>query len=764
MKNSKIWVILIFLGGVLVFFYYTHQAVQNPSSFWWNNGSDPLKSYYLPAYYMKYDTGYMCTGFNYPYGEHAVYADIQAAITFPLNWIDNHIIPLQQHFGIIMLFFLFGSVFFAAFLLYKILQLLDLPDTWAAFGAILIVWLSPQWIRLPVHYGLSYMWTIPLAWYALLRYSQVPKAKWLLLLSLGILASGLLHMYNTLIVGSFVIAYALLAWLERKAYWKKSLALLSTVLVPIIFIQLFLKFTDPFHTDRPEIPWGFYHYMAEPESIFLPQYGAVRDVLRSCFFYANVNIEGWAYIGLVAVFVCLALIFRFFRRLKGREFAKLRRFSTHQDLNRSLLAAFLILLFSMGVPFVWGLSFLLDLVPPLKQFRSLGRFAWVFYYVFTAFTIRYLYVLYRSLAKRRRKSLGLVLLLISISFWFVEGNLNILHFKWAYRRAKQEAGVDRFNYEALLAQKGYKVSDFQAILFFPYAHMGSEKLGMHRGDLSLQQGVYASYQLGMPIITTFSSRTSLSQSLKLIQLLSKPVIEKEVLQELPSDKPILLITTSEKMSEAEQILIDKSEPICTYDQYQLLKLPLSAFASTRLEHIERAQSLAFQALTPGFSWATADSSAWAPIPRLFQKQASIAGLSLEDGVAASKQGKYYQISLYEGTLPFDTASTKALQFGIWHKCSNTVPYMPRLRMEVFDQNGDSLWENEYINDDKHMDVYGSWVLYLNSFPHVNPHYKYRFYMEFEYPFEVANFLIKAPVQDIYIRHGQDLYFNFYPLF
>ena len=51
-------------------------------------------------------------------------------------------------------------------------------------------------------------------------------------------------------------------------------------------------------------------------------------------------------------------------------------------LRASVWASVFVLLLSMCLPFQLGMEFLVDWLPFLKQFRSLGRFAWVFYYVF----------------------------------------------------------------------------------------------------------------------------------------------------------------------------------------------------------------------------------------------------------------------------------------------------------------------------------------------------------------------------------------------
>lgn len=763
-QNTFLKLFIAFLG-LAILFNYAKQPFQNPDAFWWNNGSDPLKSYYLPAYYMKYDTGYMSTGFNYPYGEHAVYADIQPGITFPLNWIDNHIVSIHQHFNWLFLAFLFGSVVVAAVLLYKILRIYGLSDWWALVGAILITWLSPQWDRLPAHYGLSYMWVIPAAWYFLIRAERSAKPYgWIALLSTTILFSGLLHMYNTLIVGFFVGAYALIGFIQKRSDWKKYLAFILACLIPIVSVPLFLKFTDPFAADRPIIPWGFYEYMSEMSSVFLPQVGPVRPLVEVIITYPETLAEGWGYVGMVAVLTGIVAIARILYRLKNKRFARLLAPSNDYTLNRALLAAIGTLMFSMGVPFIWGFDFLLDWLPQLKQFRSLGRFSWVFYYVFTVFIIRYLYLVFKSVKAKGLNTFVYSFLSLCVVFWALEGHINIRNKTWAYSRAKDIAGISEFDYTQLLKEKSFAPSDFQAVLFLPYAHTGSEKLSIHRSDPALRQGVYCSYQTGLPIITTFSARTSLSQSLKLIQLLSDPAIDKEVIAELPNQKPILLIVTGENMTRQEQRLINSAQYICSYGHYSLLALPITAFNSTRTQHLNIAQSATFSSLNDDIDIHFPDSIQNSPVITGAYTDLSSNETLTSKQFCAEKVGEKYELELYNGTLQADsTYLGRVFEFGIWTKCDNQNPFLPTVIVEVYSPENELIETKQFHNFVEIMHIYKHWALHLNEFLYSSAGHRYRIYMQFGSPFVAGNLMIKPQGEQIYLRQGKHFYFNYFPL-
>jgi hypothetical protein len=759
-KNIPLF--LISLTGLIILFSYIKHPIKNPQAWWWNDGSDPLKEYFLPAYYMKYDTGVMCRGFNYPYGEHAVYADIEPSITFPLNWIDNHLFNVHGKFDILFLIFLFGSVVVGAMFLYQILKRFDVPPIWAAAGSILIIWLSPQWERVPSHYGLGYLWIVPAAWYCLIRAeSSKFSLKWIGLLSGTILFAGLLHMYNTLIIGVFVGAYSLIGFLNHRKEWKKWGAYLLAVIVPIVSVQLFLKFTDPYSADRPVIPWGFFIYVSEPEGIFLPNFGPLKDFLRNYFNFADTQMEGWGYIGMVGTFACLFLILRMVKKgiypaLRSRIF----QITNNSILNRSVGASILVLLFAMGVPFVWGMEFILDWISPLKQFRSLGRFAWVFYYILTVYTIRYCYLVFRTINIKKLKTLAISLMCGFAVFWAIEGHSNLRNRADTYKRACRANGEAEIDYTSLLKQHGTNIYDFQSILFFPYSHTGSEKLGIHRSDISLQQAVYCSYKTGIPIISTFTSRTSLSQSLKLIQLLSHPALEKDVLNDLPNQKPILLICTEEPKQPEEQRVINRSKLICTFGRYTYYHVPLTAFYSEKdslkafFEKEIAMISDKSQVVFRGKSTNAIVTAAYAGNTNTFSE---------EDGIKSTKVKKYHEVALFDGKIPYDSAFiNKPFELGTWVKCDHEYPFLPLVHIERYNANNELVEHLELASFRDPMDVYKNWVLNKNEFVHTDKDMRYKIYLRFDYPFQVANLLIKPKEVELFYQKG-DLFYNFYPL-
>jgi len=207
------------------------------------------------------------------------------------------------------------------------------------------------------------------------------------------------------------------------------------------------------------------------------------------------------------------------------------RFTHNKILNRSLKAAILTLLFSMGIPFIWGMEFLLELLPPLKQFRSLGRFAWIFYYVFTVFTAYTVYLWFRTLAIKNKPIFIVILMAGVVGLWTTEV---FIHFSQINKRLMltdnyfSDTSTD---YVQILEDNGFTPNEFQAILSLPYFHIGSEKMAIHRNGIAFVNAAAVSYSTGLPMIQSHMSRASISQSNKQIQLLSNEQIKKEILND-----------------------------------------------------------------------------------------------------------------------------------------------------------------------------------------------------------------------------------------
>ncbi len=230
----------------------------------------------------------------------------------------------------------------------------------------------------------------------------------------------------------------------------------------------------------------------------------------------------------------------------------------------------------MCIPFKWGLGFLTELLPLLKQFRCLGRFSWIFYYVFTVFTATYLYSLYRVL---RRKGYRITGHGDPSDHPFVLGTGGRLKDTQQYPRIfnQNELLADKaINLEEILKAAGKSSEEFQGIFFLPFANTCGDKLQFERGLDAFSEAMSCSMQTGIPIIQSYSPRISLSQAMSSIQLLADSSIYKQRVNDM-NQKPLLLLLGPEELNRQEQALLDRAETFWSGPRFSLAQLPVGSF-------------------------------------------------------------------------------------------------------------------------------------------------------------------------------------------
>lgn len=582
MRNALI-PILLFFSVIGCLYLHFGDLVLLPNHYMLDGTSDGLKNYYTPSYYVQNDKGWRFSGMNYPFGEHVVYTDNQPLISGVLNLFDNYFFSIENNTVGIINSLMFLGLWLCAWFLFLILhRKLHLPQFYSLVFSLLITFLSPQIARMAGHYGLAYCCFIPMLWYYLITFQQ---SKNMLPGTLSLLAIcicfSFIHLYYLLIGALFLLAYWLVfAFENRKAFSnikKRSAFLLIAAIVPLVVVRLVISLSDPV-IDRPAAPFGITFYRAFLETVFLPVYGPVQELFQQVIPYTTVRREGHAYVGFIGLLVALFTIFRLLKKVFKGD----RRFRLTQVrwLNQSLKAAVLTLLFSLGIPFIWGMEFLLEILPPLKQFRSLGRFAWIFYYVFTVFTAYTIYLWFRTFTIKNKPVFTIGLLVIAIGIYAVESHIHLRETKSQFNPVENYLSNASNDLLKTIENQGYVPNEFQAILSLPYFHIGSEKLTIHRDGKAFESAVKVSSKTGLPMIQVQMSRTSNSQTAQLVQLLSDSLIPKEIISQLPNQKPLLLVVTNRIYDTYEKQLIRKAKPIYESNEFSLLELPLSAFTTT----------------------------------------------------------------------------------------------------------------------------------------------------------------------------------------
>ena len=293
-------------------------------------------------------------------------------------------------------------------------------------------------------------------------------------------------------------------------------------------------------------------------------------MLRDIFPTISESGEGFVYIGLVITF---AVILSFFAGIYYKLTRRHDKIIVHHDRFSPiwLFMAFGALLFSMGVPYIWHMEWLLDYVSFMRQFRSLGRFSWIFYYIIAVYAVVVIHTFHERMAAQGRAYLGYTVTILSILLWGYETSINT---KFTHELARDAPSqYDEFfsvaqqSWPAFLHTKQLSRNDFQAILMVPFFHIGSDKVWVGDAGWNMVLACKASFQLHMPMIDQLLSRTSWSQTFRQVKIAGGPYVYKPMLQDLKTDKPFLLLHFERDSLDPDQkYLLQAADYIGHYSQ------------------------------------------------------------------------------------------------------------------------------------------------------------------------------------------------------
>lgn len=575
--------LLLLLSGLLLylrlpeFFQHPNQEVIEP----WGDG---YKAYTVIQYHVKYDSTYShFQGMNYPYGEHVAPAATQPLLSNAIKWFSRTLFDISEYTVGILNFSLLLGLLLCALFLYLIFRRLATPVWYAVPVAILLTFMAPQFARMTAHYGLAHPEVLPAVIYLLMRYYERPGLGRSLWVMAAVFAFSLIHFYYFAIL-AFTISFFFLFYFLRNPRWRRLPALGLHYAVQIIIpLLVFSWWMNDGVSDRTAFPWGFFNYLGIWEGTFTsmlqPHYQWIDAHLIKI---EETQYEGRAYVGLVGVLAAAFLLVSWVRH--GFRRAPFRLEGPYNGFLQTLFYASLpVLLFSYGYPFaVPGLEHLLNYTGPLRQFRSVGRFAWLFYYVINIIAFVWLYQWGRT--DRRRWALwAAALALLLFEAWHYHRSLDLrlddIPERQPGRRYTELAGID--------------YDDYQAILPAPYYNVGSDNFwGDFHGYVN-QKSLTLSVQTGLPTTGAMLTRTSLSQTLKQLQLVTEPYRPPAILEDLPDDRPFLLVYDTEGVQKwpgkydhltVGARLLHEDGPLRLYE------LPLSAFAKQRRERRRRIEA------------------------------------------------------------------------------------------------------------------------------------------------------------------------------
>lgn len=534
----------------LLFFY--HKPLFHPNNSLFSNTGDGIKNYFTYAAHIKNNqSATNFEGFNYPYGENFLYTDCHPILVSVLKPLARVFPGIANYsIGLLNLLILLSFVL-SVHVLFLLLRAFGVSHFLAAIGALGIVILSPQVFRIQGHLALSYSFCIPLSILLVVRYLRSNNSlKWLGFIFLFHTALLFVHAYLGIISLSIVLAFGVIHLLLNNFPKVKNLrndVQLLLVSAASIAVYLFLNMLTDSHTNRTNNPYGFFEYYADFDTLLLPNQGPLHDFLIPLFPSFSQTWEGWAYLGIGILVLLPFLGFHFLKTIRNKETS---------ILNTLLFSASIILLFSFGFPFRFFWEEGLEYFPALKQFRAIGRFAWVFYFVIAIYAIVFIDQKAQRIKKPWLQKLVLALLPLLM---ILEG---IPYHQTLSSQITQSANYFEEGQKPEVItylQSNIKSSDFQAIIPLPFYNIGSENYEKEATGENYLHSMLLSYHTNLPLVSSYLSRISLQESVNIMQLFAPSFYEKTIQKAIPTEKDFLIYyNKNEKLNRHESALLAKA--------------------------------------------------------------------------------------------------------------------------------------------------------------------------------------------------------------
>ena len=705
------------LAAAAIFFFY-HKMLWSPDAYLFTGEGDGIKTYAAFSGHIRNDTDYTnYRNMNYPYGQTHIYTDGQTGISNILKFLSGYFPFLERHsIGIFHLLILLSFPACALFIC-LILQRLRLPSLFVILGSLGIMLLSPQAYRFSGHLTLAYAVFFPLSWWLLLRYLESPrKIKWAALIVANSTFWFFVHPYYTMMNTVFYAAtYAALALQRRRITSrtiKMSVLALFQVAAPLLLTRGYLAWADH-HTGRAEFPFGFFSYYAKLNTVFAPVVPPFREFFQHIFGYSieNQNWEGWAYIGLPSVFLVLYSVFRLLRFLFRSRFRHMPRLSGPLFLRAAVVAAVLALVFSMCLPFRFFHEFFYDRLALLQQFRSLGRFAWIFYYVATVYCVFLAALLYRGLRMRRRVLTATVAAGFFLSFFFLE----------SYHTHRFHAGIvaetpNVFRPEhvpdalqAVIDEVNKVRSRYQCLIPFPYFNVGNENFFIEESGGMMTSSFVVSHFTNVPLLANSAARSPVQEGRKNMQFFTPPFFRKEMEADFPNRRPFLLLCDAEPMQDWHQYWIARSTPLFRNTSFSLYILPFdTVFKDISDRILDQAGTLSDG--LPLFNGLRVTAKPKTLVHLSFEDQVSEVAFSGHGALAGVKKNFLHVFRLPAEALEHDR--DYILSFWYYHEGErrNEVNCI----LEETDSAGNSRWTHNF-SPATSTRLFGSWSLVERRF-------------------------------------------------
>jgi len=569
-KDRKV-MLLLFAASLVLYSIYLYPVFLNLNSLLSSITLDSIKNYYTFVYNIRHGGfDFEFKGMNYPFGEHVVYTDCQPLLGFILKLVP----PLYPYSIGILHGLLFLSFVMTPLILFRILRIWQLPTIPAFMFSLGLALLSPQFQKINGgHHALAYGCIFPYAILLLLKWYNYNNIRSLFAIFLYNTLIFFIHPYLGFCLCLFTFITMLVSVLitQRRKKLRTYLYLLIAGILPLVVFKVFMFLTDK-HAGRPTEPFGAEVLVENIGSLLVPVFGPFQSFFTKIFPAPTEHFEGHSYLGAATLFTSVVFFITLPFIVRKKQFSS--------DVIALFISALLILFFSFG----WHhhlLRFLNITLPELKQFRAVSRFAYVFYFCFPLVLIVLIYRVFNIYSKTFLTTV-LSVLFLGLSIWeandYLKMNASVYWHFPNFFNEKYLNSNDKKGLEFVVN------SHSQAIMPLPLFHGGSEMYDRRGSSNSMIPSMIYSYHSALPIVSMMGSRTSITESEELINLLNSYKKENVLRSKLKKEN-LLIIKTDDELLPDEERLAKKVYFEARQDSITLGEISIAKLFEQKLDNL-----------------------------------------------------------------------------------------------------------------------------------------------------------------------------------
>jgi hypothetical protein len=686
LKKYKYETGVVLLTLFLMYFIFG-SYLWKPDSMMMAFGGDALVLYYNTLYHACYGNGLMLENMNYPQGELIFMTDAQGVLSIFLMGLNKLGINTCDCAVGFVHFFNHYSLIPAALLMYYVLVRLEIRKEFAMIFGVLIIFLSPQMFRFSAHYGLAYLFVIPMViLYIIQKRSDNRIGYWDFIVFMVLM----LLTYNNAYVGFIGASTGMMAggvYILLNGWQNRKIHVGSLVLFFVCFTALFLPYLTLHFLDTTEdrllVQWGFTTYATNWRGSLYPPNTLMHIILTSLG--AKINppeFESIQYLG----FIPVLLLVSYLSLVPFKSgFIKVR-----SDVKLIVAASLILYVYSSNIN-ILGSSFvhyIEEHLGFLLMFKASGRIGWPLYFAVSIFAVYLLNHYLNFLFKEKSQ----FLVLIPVVFiWIMEINLfvkpaymDVFHANFLSKEKQEE-------FKVKLESKGFKRDEFQALLCIPKTEFWSDKFLSYNHWPTHFYATLVSLTFELPMANALLSRPGTLNNALNTQLLSHPLIVREKPAYFKDKRDILVVSGKQHgaLSVGEEYILKSSSVIYEDENIQLLRFKFDQFFNN--PSIQEAQKMQSNLIKKeplhheGFDNESASFVFYGKGAKLMQKG---------DHEVLNKA-----FSLYQDTV---------LTFSVWTKIDNRKYGLGDWIIRSIDEKG-SLYEEVIVNPRNSYDVQHGFV-------------------------------------------------------